>query len=381
MQDNHIPGRERVRGLDAARCLALFGMMLIHFDGELARLSSPPWLDETIDFLYGKASATFVIIAGIGISLMAKASQKKAGRFYHLKVRLLKRGVFLFILGLLFWHEWDADILHYYGVYFILSVFLLPLQGKTILIASLLTPFTYVASSLFMDYHPGWNWVNLTSAGFLIKSGFLQELFLTGYYPVLPWMAFMSFGIYLGRNDLTDERFLIKCLIGGLAIFFTLNILSEDFLYRFGIPGFTEERLYKLLDTESNSPFYMFSAGGFSLSVISLCLILSRRFPSSFLIKGAALIGQMTLSLYLAHIMIGIDLLNYLAALDKTNNGVYALVFTVRFFFVSLIAVLVWKTRFQRGPVEHLMDKLTNVSLFSGSGETGIMRSSFNNSR
>ena len=66
--------QKRIYGLDLARCIALLGMVLVNF--RLAMVESSDrtsgWLFSIITALEGKASALFVILAGIGLGISKK---------------------------------------------------------------------------------------------------------------------------------------------------------------------------------------------------------------------------------------------------------------------------------------------------------------------
>jgi uncharacterized membrane protein YeiB len=61
----------RILAYDLARSLALLGMVAINFwvfmeNGE----KCPNWLEAVLCIMQGKAAATFVVLAGAGISLL-----------------------------------------------------------------------------------------------------------------------------------------------------------------------------------------------------------------------------------------------------------------------------------------------------------------------
>ena len=45
-----------------------------------------------------------------------------------------------------------------------------------------------------------------------------SELLLTGYYPVVPWLAYLLAGLVLGRLDLRDTSLLGGLALGGLSV-------------------------------------------------------------------------------------------------------------------------------------------------------------------
>ena len=62
---------KRIIGLDVARCLAIFGMVIVNYREALGEPEDgPAWLVSFSSNIEGKASATFVVLAGIGLSLL-----------------------------------------------------------------------------------------------------------------------------------------------------------------------------------------------------------------------------------------------------------------------------------------------------------------------
>ena len=108
----------RVLGIDFARALAIIGMIIVNFKMVIGAEGSG-WLLALADSFSGKAAALFVTLAGVGIALMTQRGYEsndetliKKGR-----VKLIKRSILLFVVGLSYIVIWPADILHFYGVY------------------------------------------------------------------------------------------------------------------------------------------------------------------------------------------------------------------------------------------------------------------------
>ena len=116
---NHMS--ERLIGLDVARYFAFVGMVIVNFDVAMsyALQRNGGFCNELIGQLQGRASATFVVLAGIGLGL---SSFKRESQKVNI---IIKRAIFLLILGLLNMSIFEGDILHYYAFYFLFGVFLL----------------------------------------------------------------------------------------------------------------------------------------------------------------------------------------------------------------------------------------------------------------
>jgi uncharacterized membrane protein len=97
--------KNRIIGYDIARALAVFGMVVVNFKIVMgAEKNGPAWLVGIVGLLDGRAAATFVVLAGVGLSLLSQKGrvEKNRDRLAQDRRTLLKRALFLFILGLLY---------------------------------------------------------------------------------------------------------------------------------------------------------------------------------------------------------------------------------------------------------------------------------------
>lgn len=98
---------KRIIGYDLARSFAIFGMVVVNFKIVLgAEQSGPAWLESLVGLLDGRAAATFVVLAGVGLSLLSRKARTSGDRDQLSQDRntLLKRALFLFAVGLLYTH-------------------------------------------------------------------------------------------------------------------------------------------------------------------------------------------------------------------------------------------------------------------------------------
>ena len=76
MLDSHQPESvvtKRIVGFDIARALAVFGMVVVNFKIVMvAKQGNLTWLDSAVGLLDGRSAATFVVLAGAGISLRSQ---------------------------------------------------------------------------------------------------------------------------------------------------------------------------------------------------------------------------------------------------------------------------------------------------------------------
>ena len=110
--------KQRIIGIDVSRALAIIGMIIVNFKVVFGE-NGQSWVKSFAGVFDGKAAATFVILAGIGIALMTNSAIKNddQNKLKIARIRIMKRAVFLFFIGISYITIWPADILHFYGIY------------------------------------------------------------------------------------------------------------------------------------------------------------------------------------------------------------------------------------------------------------------------
>ena len=352
----------RIVGYDLARAIALLGMVFVNvkyqMEAEDYGTSLQIWLSNLMD---GRPAVTFVILAGTGLSLLSSCASGK-GEF-HSAVKtyatILKRAVFLFLIGLGFSRIWHADILHFYGIYFAVAVLLVKAPSRTLIILSV---GVWIASLIFA-FH--FNFVALPQADnvwapeFWTRQGFFENLFFTGCYPVFPWIVYSMAGMWLGRQNIADYRLQKKMLLtgvlaivssGALSWLFENVIMAEQML-----AGFPFSFFLVGTDPFSASIPAVFSGGGSALMVIALCMMVARKAGASKWMKPLLATSQMSLTLYIAQIGICGFFLLLVGKADKENPLVYAWFWAAVFDIAAVAFAYFWVNRFERGPFEKLM--------------------------
>jgi len=93
--------KKRIIGIDVARALAVIGMIIVNFKVVFGENGNQ--ILKNITHLFdGKAAATFVVLAGVGIALMSNSAVKKneVEKLNKIKAGIFKRALFLFAIGL-----------------------------------------------------------------------------------------------------------------------------------------------------------------------------------------------------------------------------------------------------------------------------------------
>lgn len=350
----------RILGLDIARAVAVFGMVIVNFKmvlGSEGQETSKTWIN-TLD---GKFAALFVVLAGIGLALLTSKAhnQDESILWRKASIRIAKRALFLFILGLLYWWIWPADILHFYGIYMLLTLVVIRQSNTVLLLASGGIIILFPVLLLFLNYETGWNFETLDYAGFWTARGFIRNLFFNGFHPVIPWIAFMLFGVWLGRQPLGEEAWLKKAFVWSLCIFISLQSISYGLPLLVSTPN---QELLKLLCSTSPMPpmpLYLFSGLASSTVIITGCILLGNAFASFAFVRFLVQTGKIALTLYMAHILLGIVVIEVFFETSLGNySWSFSLIAALLFNLLSVLFANLWLRFYNAGPFEALMRRI-----------------------
>lgn len=330
----------RLSGLDIARFLAFCGMVLVNFRIAAAVTPGADPASLLTTALEGRAAALFVILAGIGLMLARSDT-----------AIVLKRAAFLMVIGLINLSIFDADILHYYAVWFVIAIPFMAMsdRGLWIGIATILS--LSVLALVTLDYEAGWDWESYTYSGFWTVPGFLRHTFFNGWHPVFPWVCFLLFGLWLGRLDL-GRRATQLALIAGGALAALLGL----------IPGWTttDPELADLVQAQAipPGPFYILSASGSAAAMLGLILWVEPALTRLRLTPWLAVPGRQALTLYVAHILIGMGILDEMGLLDGSLSPQQIFLYSLGFCAGASAYARLWALIASRGPLEALMRRL-----------------------
>ena len=173
------------------------------------------------------------------------------------------------------------------------------------------------------------------------------DLTVNGTHPLLPWMVFLCAGIVLGRVlDMPDWH--LWCGGLGLLLFGVATAVSS-----LADTTFTELVL-------STHPFdrggvYVASALGTSLMAFALISWLAdhARGPAVPIVEILRQAGQMSLTLYIAHILIFNLVVDWLGWIEPAGVE-RALLFAFGFWLVAMVLGAMWHRRYGRGPAERV---------------------------
>jgi uncharacterized membrane protein YeiB len=286
--------KARIVGIDVARALAVIGMIIVNFKIVLGE-NGLSWVISFTSVFDGKAAAIFVVLAGLGLALMTNSAlrNKDSQQLKTAQIKIVKRALFLFIVGLSYVIIWPADILHFYGIYM---------------------------------------------------------------------LVIMLFGFWFGKQDLNSDRFVKKAFWVSSIAFVAIQILSHSTISLLSEGNEqTASALTEIIGTNPMPPLpiYMFNGIAISISIISACIIIGKRFSSNKTLLALNKTGQLALTFYVAHVIIGMGIIG---AINPEKMGNYPIEFSVGFALLFSLLCIVFATfclkQNKNGPLEWIMKKI-----------------------
>lgn len=364
------PVKFRHAPLDVARTVALFGIIVLNYHGYLNFHSgnaptSPSmferWWHPFEGVLANPFPVGFVMVAGMGVAMMVADANNEARILSEVRWRLARRGMFLFTLGYIIEWVWPGTILPYYGAFFVVAGVIAP-WSRTRLIALAITASVVAAGVSWWRLEQSFRG-NLT--GWLSPSApdsprnLLIRLFIDYTHPIFPWLSFFIFGILLGRSYDRIATFagkLSAICVGLVGFCYSLNSIVDSQTYGDARNGVVEALRWRQL--ASTQPFdrgllYVGAAIGVVGATFVFIWRLCERFENSLVVRVSQTTGQMTLTIYLAHIFVYNLVVNQLG-LIKPSGLDTAMAMSVAVYIVAIVWANWWQPKFGRGPAERL---------------------------
>ncbi|XAS68852.1 heparan-alpha-glucosaminide N-acetyltransferase domain-containing protein [Micrococcaceae bacterium Sec5.7] len=349
----------RLGGIDAARGLALLGMMATHLlpTFESNANLAPTWIGLTFS---GRSAALFAVLAGVGLALSTGKQQPREGS----SLRAARRGIALRALVIaavgLMLGGLDVNVAVILVNYAALFLCVLPFIGLKLrplcawaagwilgspVVAYLLRPWLLAAEPpLQLGHNPSWEDLGTPAR-------LLGDLFLTGYYPVFQWLSYLLIGLVIGRLALTTAVIPVVLLAGGATVAVLAKFLGTlmmddlggksalqsiltdpgyplDSLLQVNLSGVRQEGSWWWLASSaphSGTTLDLLHTSGVAAAVVGACLLLGRLgdWLNLDLLLPLCGAGAMTLTLYTAHVCVVSAF--YLKPLPQgwTEDGIY----------------------------------------------------------
>ena len=345
--DSPPDAARRIIDLDVTRAVALIGVCVMNYHGYLILRGGQVGEGAVAHFfdpwngpLSTRFAAAFVMIAGMGVTLLARRAHGDRRAEATIRWVLIRRGVLLYAAGYLFNWVWEGTILFYYGAMFVIAGLIFSLRTAWLAAIGGVAAIAAAAINRWGRGHDA-DW--LYSPAARSPRGLLFDTFVNGTHPLLPWLAFFCLGMILARHmPWTSTTRVMLAFAGVLAVAATYGL-------RAAAPANAE------LSTEpwSRSVVYTVCASG--SAVVAICLIGSIAAASrgSLVTRALAAAGRCTLTLYIAHALVFNLVVHRLGWIRPTGLDT-ALLFALGFWVIGIIAAAWWVGHFGLGPLERL---------------------------
>lgn len=360
------PAREshpRLVGPDVVRAVALIGVVVMNYHGYLnganaiagdgasfAQRLFDPW--EGV--LSTRFAATFVLVAGVGVTLLTNRSRlaDDAPAISANRLRLVRRGFLLYFGGLVLDWIWPGTILFFYGALFVIAATLFTLRTRTLLIVAALVAVAaaglhWWGLSESRDGHDV-SWLfSPNTLGVRSPRGLLFDTFVNGTHPLLPWLAFLCVGMVIGRLLPTLPT---AQLIGIGAVLLAGSYLLSDVLTSSDPADVVRNTV---LSTRPFDRGLLYTLGALGSSIVAFTGIswLAERYQHTAPVTFLAAAGRMTLTLYVAHVLVFNLFVHELRWVGGTGLDT-ALVFAITFWALALVVGAWWQRFVGLGPLE-----------------------------
>ena len=376
------PRRVRLVGIDAARGLALIGLISIHILPAFDPQTFYPTTQWTA--FAGASAALFALLAGVGLAFSSGGRTPHRGRAMTAdRVGLLVRAVLIASLGFGI-NEFmpsptpAVGILVYYGVFFLLAIPFLHLPAKALFGCA---AFFAVAGPVLIyslrDVLPAYESASPTFTDLVATPGVtLAQLLLTGTYPALPYLTYLLAGLGLGRLDLAEIQVQTILLLAGAGLAVAAWLTYWVLILQAGgydqlvahTPSLGESQIDDIIiwgpdptlptttwwwllipGPHANTPIAVAQDLGTGAAALGAFLLLTRA-AKAWALPLAAM-GSMTLTLYSAHLL----------ALSTEAHYDQRLLWFLTHLGVAALFALTWHRTLGQGPLERLVARAARM--------------------
>jgi uncharacterized membrane protein len=339
--------RGRIVGVDAARGLAVLGMIGAH----LVFVSAFEWdAPETwFDLVNGRSAIMFGLMAGVSLTLLSERARTAGGvELLRVRISILVRALAIGAIGALL-EVLDTGfpiILATYAVVFVAGAWLITVRSRTLLIAAVVAVVLAPIIVLFAR-----NFFYFSDLPFAAPE--LVYVVLLSEFPAVLWIAFLMVGIVIGRLNFTSLAVHLRLAIVGVCLMivgYGLGEAGNTLVPPDLTPDSWEQRVWGLVEQYPHSATTSEAVGscGFALFVLALCLAACSTRIGQIVLHPLVAVGALALTTYAGH-FVAITLLGTYAE--------YSDEYTVflQFLVVTTVFCILWRAILGTGPLERLV--------------------------
>ena len=107
-------------------------------------------------------------------------------------------------------------------------------------------------------------------------------------------------------------------------------------------------------------PIYMLNGLSFAFTIISGCIILSKKYKNNLIVNYLASAGKLSLSIYVAHVIVGMGFFEIILPKKIGNFSItFSILYSIIFSLLCVLFANYWIKLKKLGPLEYLMRKIT----------------------
>ena len=346
----------RIAGYDFARSLAVFGLVVGAFDYHLYY----PDFYLLNTFSQGWVTTIFLVLAGIGMSLLRQRDQRTnpAHRSADSRRRLIKRAASLLVVGICCNLIWQIYFLCFYSICIAIGTLLLTASNRWLWSLALIFVLIWAACTVWTFGYPDMVFNTYEDSHPWTAEGTAFRLSIYSFHSIFFWAGSLLIGIWLGRWNVHDLWVRRSMFFGGITVVL-VSVGIPWLLARFilpsvwGSPGETISRSLMLVV----SPLHFFGICGIVTAIIGGSLLLTEKYPDAIWTKPFIATGQLALTLYIAHLVFGKWLLKALDVSDIIYP--FGIENAVIFCICAVIFSHFWRKGFEHGPIEWALRRVT----------------------
>lgn len=325
-------------------------------------------------FIHGSFMPIFALLFGFGLVKMSDSLVKRA---LPVKRALIRRGIMLFIFGILHaTYLFSGDILYLYGT-ITLVLFWLTRRSVRTMIVSIFISIILCLSILFINQEtvaylsdmPISNTLTdaqkdyLTQEKIVNSTGSISDRndFFTYYEDPFLNMDDQIFSLIAIMILFYIPFFIIGMIFARNHFFETTNTKAKKILI-YLIPIFLIVKALFVLypNNETISLLFLPAVYGLSFSYIALFYHLYHRYPSARLFKGFEAVGKLSLTNYIGQsIFHGFIYYSHGFARFGDSNFVLSIIIALLFFTFQIVASSIYLKYFKYGPLEYIIRVIT----------------------
>jgi uncharacterized membrane protein YeiB len=250
---------------------------------------------------------------------------------------------------------WPGTILFYYGAFFLISAVICTWSNRSLIAVSAISIAVSTGLSAWRGYQffqgNFTQWLSPTPNS---PRNLLIRTFVDYTHPVFPWITFICAGIILGRNIHRLAQLRTRIMVwSGIALFITFVI--RTFVMPSSLTSQSNYVMQRVLSTNNVDHSVLHVTSTLSVALLAFCCVsLITDFQgSNRVVEFIARTGQMTLSIYLAHVLVFNFVVHWMHWVRPTGLDT-ALVLSLAFYVIAVPVSSMWQRRFGIGPFERV---------------------------